>query len=119
MKTPTSPATKQNDPHYGENAWRDTPAAARLSLPAAESADRQFIAFINHRATQIKVLYFDRTGLCVWAKRLEQGRLVSDWRDASTGEIDWTALKCLLEGITSQRVKKRYQHAPLSSGIMG
>jgi hypothetical protein len=32
-------------------------------------------AFINRRATQIKVLYFDRTGWCVWAKRLEQGRL--------------------------------------------
>ncbi|RJF99149.1 IS66 family insertion sequence element accessory protein TnpB [Noviherbaspirillum saxi] len=30
-------------------------------------------AFINRRATQIKVLYFDRTGWCVWAKRLEQG----------------------------------------------
>jgi transposase len=32
-------------------------------------------AFINRRATQIRVLYFDRSGLCVWAKRLEQGRL--------------------------------------------
>lgn len=36
-------------------------------------------AFINRRATQIKVLYFDRTGLCVWAKRLEQGKLIGDW----------------------------------------
>ena len=25
-------------------------------------------AFINRRATQIKVLYWDRTGFCVWAK---------------------------------------------------
>ena len=32
----------------------------------------QLFAFINRRATQIKVLYFDRTGFCVWAKRLEQ-----------------------------------------------
>lgn len=30
-------------------------------------------AFINRRATQIKVLYFDRTGWCIWSKRLEQG----------------------------------------------
>jgi len=37
-------------------------------------------AFINRRATQIKVLYFDRTGLCVWSKRLEQGRLIAAWR---------------------------------------
>ena len=28
--------------------------------------------FINRRATQMKVLYWDRTGFCVWAKRLEQ-----------------------------------------------
>ena len=33
--------------------------------------------FINRRATQMKVLYFDRTGLCVWSKRLERGRLIS------------------------------------------
>jgi transposase len=26
-------------------------------------------AFINRRATHIKVLYFDRTGLCVWANQ--------------------------------------------------
>jgi transposase len=36
--------------------------------------------FINRRGTQTKVLYCDRTGFCVWAKRLEQGRLLSDWR---------------------------------------
>ena len=27
-------------------------------------------AFINRRATQIKVLYWDRTGFCVWANQL-------------------------------------------------
>jgi transposase len=33
----------------------------------------RLFVFINRRATQIKVLYWDRTGFCVWAKRLEQG----------------------------------------------
>ena len=28
-------------------------------------------AFIKRRANQIKVLYFDRSGWCVWSKRLE------------------------------------------------
>jgi transposase len=65
-------------------------------------------AFINRRATQIKVLYFDRTGWCVWAKRLEQGRLLSDWDAVTTREMDWTALKLLLEGIEPRRVRKRY-----------
>jgi len=66
-------------------------------------------AFINRRATQIKVLYFDRTGLCVWAKRLEEGRLLSDWSTVTTREMDWTGLKLLLEGIEPHHVRKRYK----------
>jgi len=67
-------------------------------------------AFINRKATHIKVLYFDRNGLCVWAKRLEQGRLISDWSKVTTRETDWMGLKLLLEGIEPRRVKKRYCH---------
>lgn len=66
-------------------------------------------AFINRKATQIKVLYFDRTGLCVWGKRLEVGRLVSNWNAVVTREMDWTGLKLLLEGIEPKRVRKRYK----------
>ena len=66
-------------------------------------------AFINRRATQIKVRYFDRNGLCVWAKRLEQGRLVSDWANVASCEMDWTGLKLLLEGIEPKQVRKRYK----------
>ena len=69
----------------------------------------QLFAFINRRATQIKVLYFDRTGFCVWAKRLEQGRFLSDWRGVATREMDWTGLKLLLEGIEPKVIKKRYR----------
>jgi transposase len=67
-------------------------------------------AFINRRATQIKVLYWDRTGFCVWAKRLERGRFVSDWGRVSTQEMDWTGLKLLLEGIEPRVVRRRYRH---------
>jgi transposase len=66
-------------------------------------------AFINRRATQIRVLYFDRSGLCVWAKRLEQGRLISNWADVTSCEMDWTGLKLLLEGIEPKQVRKRYK----------
>lgn len=65
-------------------------------------------AFINRRGTQIKVLYFDRSGLCVWSKRLEQGRLIGDWSAVRTRQMDWTGLKLLLEGIEAKRVSKRY-----------
>lgn len=77
--------------------------------------DGNLYAFINRRATQIKVLYFDRMGLCIWGMRLEQGRLLSDWRAVRTREMDWTGLKLLLEGIEPKRVRKRYRHAHVSA----
>lgn len=76
--------------------------------------DGNLYAFINRRATQIKVLYFDRMGLCIWGMRLEQGRLLNDWRAVRTREMDWTGLKLLLEGIEPKRVRKRYRHANAS-----
>ena len=72
----------------------------------------QLFVFINRRATQIKVLYFDRSGYCVWAKRLEAGRFLSDWRAVHSRAMDWTALKLMLEGIEPGRQRKRYRYAP-------
>ena len=96
------------------------PASMRLSFDGLYALARHgmqqdpttgnLFAFINRRATQIKVLYFDRTGWCVWAKRLEQGRLISNWNAVTTCEMDWTQLKLLLEGIEPKRVRHRYQH---------
>ena len=86
----------------------------------ADPLSGDLYVFINRRATQIKVLYWDRTGFCLWAKRLEQGRFLSDWTQVSTRQMDWTGLKLLLEGIEAKVVRKRYRppgggHA---SGIM-
>jgi transposase len=52
----------------------------------ADPLSGDLYVFINRRATQMKVLYWDRTGFCVWAKRLEQGRFVSDWRRHDPGD---------------------------------
>jgi transposase len=70
--------------------------------------------FINRRATQVKVLYFDRSGYCVWAKRLEAGRFISHWRQVRSRAMDWTALKLLLEGIEPGRRRKRFALAQAS-----
>ena len=66
--------------------------------------------FVNRSGRQIKVLYFDRSGWCVWAKRLEAGQFIGDWSQARTREIDCTQLKLLLEGIEPRRYLKRYRH---------
>ena len=75
----------------------------------ADPLSGDLYVFINRRATQIKVLYWDRTGFCLWAKRLEQGRFLSDWTQVATRQMDWTGLKLLLEGLEAKVVRKRYR----------
>ncbi|WP_114968085.1 IS66 family insertion sequence element accessory protein TnpB [Rhodoferax ferrireducens] len=83
-------------------------ALARQGLQQ-DPLNGQLFAFVNRRATQIKVLYFDRSGWCLWAKRLEAGRFIGNWRDVCDREMDYTGLKLLLEGIEVKRHKKRYR----------
>ena len=73
--------------------------------------DGSMYVFVNRRGAQMRVLYFDRSGFCIWGKRLEAGRFVSDWAGLRTREIDWTQLKLMLEGIEPGRQRKRYRHA--------
>ena len=42
------------------------------------------------------------------AKRLERGRFIGNWQEVSSREMDWTALKLLLEGIEPRRVSRRF-----------
>ena len=88
-------------------------ALARHGLLQDPLSGHLFV-FINRRATQIKVLYWDRTGFCLWSKRLEAGRFLSDWSKVRQREMDWTGLKLLLEGIEPARCKKRYQAPKLT-----
>ena len=91
-------------------------AIARHSMPVDPLAGHLF-AFINRRATQMKVLYFDRSGWCVWAKRLEQGRFLANWKRVNTREIDVTQLKLLLEGIEVVHQRHRYRHSQPQSPV--
>jgi transposase len=65
--------------------------------------------FVNRRGNYLKSLYWDRSGFCIWAKRLEQGNFVSNWDQVRSREMDYTDLKLLLEGIEKKRQKKRYR----------
>jgi transposase len=70
--------------------------------------DGALYIFVNRRGSQIKCLYFDRSGFCIWGKRLEVGKFIGDWRDVRTREMDWTGLKLLIEGLEGKRVRKRF-----------
>ncbi|MBL0284035.1 MAG: IS66 family insertion sequence element accessory protein TnpB [Zoogloea sp.] len=97
---------------YGQPVdMRKSFSTASTRSPATRSDAtrcRALFMFINRRGTQMKVLYWDRTGFCVWAKRLEEGRFVSNWAHLSTRQMDWTG-SMLLEGIEPARYKRRFK----------
>ncbi len=73
----------------------------------------QLFVFINRRRTQLKILYFDRSGYCIWMKKLEQGLFRYTLTGGPKQRLNWTELKLLLEGIELKNTRqfKRYQHA--------
>jgi transposase len=56
--------------------------------------------FVNATRKRAKVLLWDGTGLCIYAKRLEQGRFACLWRDATARVVRLTMseLQLFLEG---------------------
>ena len=58
--------------------------------------------FVSRDRRRAKVLVWDGTGLCVYAKRLEQGRFASVWRDEGRRPLRLTMseLSLFLEGST-------------------
>ncbi len=72
----------------------------------------QLFVFINRKGNQTKILYFDRSGYCIWSKRLEQGTFRHHWQDAVKQPLCWTDLKMLLEGIDLSSVQKHKRYDP-------
>ncbi len=56
--------------------------------------------FANRPRTRATVLMWDGTGLCIYAKRLEQGRFAALWREehAATLTLTMSELQLCLEG---------------------
>jgi transposase len=52
--------------------------------------------FVAKRRRRAKVLYFDGTGLCLFAKRLDRGHFAAPWNGRS--ELTESELQLLLEG---------------------
>lgn len=78
--------------------------------------------FINRRATQMRALYWDRDGFCIWMKRLEAGtfRRVHAAEGCDHVEIDAGELSMLLAGLDAPVIKrrKRYQHRATNTCIV-
>ena len=73
--------------------------------------DGALYLFTNRRRTRSKVLSFDGTGLCVYAKRLERGRFIALWKFTDRDRIPLTKseLELFLAG---SHLVGRFQLAP-------
>ena len=71
--------------------------------------------FVNKRRDRLKILYWDRDGFAIWAKRLEEGNYAMPSAEpGSTGlEITVEELGALLSGIdlSTARRRKRYRRS--------
>ena len=70
-------------------------AAAGLNVMSGE-----LFLFVGRDRTRAKVLYWDGTGLCVFAKRLERGRFAAPWQSDGAMRLTTTELALFLEGST-------------------
>lgn len=77
---------------------------------SARSGD--FYVFINRRANQVRILFWDRDGYCIVMKRLEAGtfRRIVGPEGQSLVEIDAGELAMLLEGIDAPVIKRRKRY---------
>ena len=68
-----------------------------------------FVVF-NRRGDQVRILFWDRKGYCLFAKRLERGRFRLPWEAPAAGaavEMEAAELALILEGIDLRGAKRR------------
>jgi transposase len=72
----------------------------------ADPLSGHLFVFFNRKRTQVKILVWDRSGYCIYGKRLELGRFSVPAR----GAFDYARLLLVLEGIdlTGARQRKRF-----------
>jgi len=68
--------------------------------------------FVNRRRTQMRCLYFEGDGYCIWGKRLERGQFRVPFDGATKAALDLNTLKLIIDGIDPQSIRRfrRYSH---------
>ncbi len=67
--------------------------------------------FLNRVRTHVKVLYFDRTGMSIWYKRLERGTFSVPVLE----EISYRDLVCMLEGLQVRKLRYSRENMQISA----
>ena len=84
-------------------------SAAVQAVFQRDVLDGHLFLFLNKRRDRIKILWWDRDGLAIWAKRLEQGSYELPRHDPDTQQLrlDATQLGLLLSGVRLDSVQRR------------
>ena len=94
-------------------------SAAVQAVFARDVLDGHLFLFLNRRCDRIKILWWDRDGLALWAKRLEIGsyEIPKHGPEDKHLRLDATQLALLLSGVQLSSVKhrRRYVLKPLPS----
>jgi transposase len=86
-------------------------AALAQGVLGLDPLSGHLFVFANRRRDRLKILYWDRDGFAVWAKRLEKGTFRIP--PAADGRVEMTAadLAALLAGIDLSTARRRVRYA--------
>jgi transposase len=73
----------------------------------ADPLSGHLYCFRNKRGDKLKILYFDRTGMALWYKKLEQGRFHWPSMEGESVEMNTGEVAFLLEGVEWKTLKRR------------
>ena len=93
--------------------------AAGLSILVHESLklnpfSGSLFLFCNRRRTILRILYWEKTGMCVWSKRLEKHRYPWPRDQRDVAELTELQLRWLLDGIDFWKAHTELQYSQVS-----
>lgn len=82
---------------------------------ARDPLSGHLFVFFNRRRDRVKILYWDRDGYAVWAKRLEKGTFRMPTASADALELSAAELAALLGGIDLNQTRRRPRYVRAAS----
>jgi len=90
----------------------DRLAATAQEVTHHDPLSGYLFVFLNRRRNRVKILYWDKSGYCLWYKRLEAGQfhLPVSCLEQESMELEMGPLTLMLEGIdlSGARQRKRF-----------
>ena len=89
-------------------------AAMTREIMREDPLSGRLFVFFNRRRDRVKILFWDRTGLCLWYKRLEKGLFkppAAEDSERHSIRVESAELMLILEGIdlAGARRQRRYR----------